>query len=452
MTTLKKADNSMLGDDEGEVPYPLREYQKAGVRFLRTSDSALLADEMGLGKTVQTIVALNLDRVRYKRVLLITPSSLCLNWYKELQKWAPGLRVRRVTGDAEERSVTYRLPIQILIASYEQVRADHQRIFRTVAFDLVILDEAQRIKNADSETSFACRALRRGKAWALSGTPLENAPSDLLSIFGFLKPGLLHIGMSRAEMHQAMAKHFLRRTKAEVLAELPPILWRDLRIELRPKQRNEYDKIWESRRVAVSSAGHSNYVGNMLALVTKLKQICNLEPVSGESAKLDAMRTFVDNVITQSEKVLIFSQYVETLRWLANRIDIPSSVFHGGLSPDARDEMITNFKNETGAFALLMSVHAGGVGLNLSEASTVIMFDRWWNPAVENQAIQRAHRFGREMPLQVIRFVISDSIEERIIEILEEKSALFDEYIEDAPGIGAGRINEGELKRILALA
>ena len=213
----------------------------------------------------------------------------------------------------------------------------------------------------------------------------------------------------------------MRRTKAGVLSELPPILWRDIRLELSARQRTAYDEVWESRHDSLAHEKGNHTSDNMLALVTILKQLCNLDHATGESSKLEALRSLLEKVAAQGDKVLIFSRYVQTLHWLSARISLPSRVFHGRLSSETREEIIGEFKGTSGTFALLISLHAGSVGLNLNEASTVIMFDRWWNPAVESQAIQRAHRFGREVPLKVIRFVVEGTIEERILEILEEK-------------------------------
>ena len=411
------------------APFRLRTYQLEGVRFLRNNSFALLADEMGLGKSVQTAIALDSGRREYRRVLLVAPTSLCLNWQRELEKWAPTLPVRRVLGSIEDRDYTYRLPVPVLIASYEQVRRDSQRFHGVVEFDLVVLDEAQRIKNRNSETSLACRIIPRKRSWALTGTPLENHPSDLIGIFRFLKPRLLRDGMSRKQIHASMAGHYLRRTKSEVLKELPPILTREIRLELGSGQRRNYDKAWNTRHESFDGLQPKEMVNNMLALITRLKQICNFDDESGESVKLDVVRSILGPIQSASGKVLIFSQYVKTLEKLSGQIDIAHDIFHGGLSIDARERVLRTFREQPGPRALLLSLHAGGVGLNLQEASTVILFDRWWNPAVEDQAVQRAHRFGRQEPLEVIRFMVEGSIEQRIDEILNEKRILFDDYV-----------------------
>lgn len=416
-----------------EALHPLRPYQLEGVRFLRQSSSALLADEMGLGKTVQTAVALQTGRRDYQRVLLIAPTSLCLNWQRELQRWAPDLAVRRVRGDTEDRAYTYRLPIQVLISSYEQVRRDSRRFHGAVEFDLVVIDEAQRIKNKNSETNLACRIIPRDRAWALTGTPLENHPRELTAIFRFLQPRLLQEGMSRPQIHAAMEGHFLRRTKSKVLEELPPILTREIRLELGSQQRRSYDRAWNERHESVRGLSPKEMVTNMLALITRLKQICNFDEENGESVKLDVVHSILEGVNETSGKVLIFSQYVKTLERMSDKIGIPNDIFHGGLSVELRERVLRTFREKPGPRALLLSLQSGGVGLNLQEASTVILFDRWWNPATEDQAVQRAHRFGRQVPLDVIRFLVEDSIEEKIDEVLREKKILFEEYINSAP-------------------
>ena len=440
-----------LGKLCDSLPFPLRSYQWEGVDFLRFRQSALLADEMGLGKTVQTAVALKSARKDFRRVLLVAPTSLCLNWQRELETWAHGLTVRRVMGNAKDRAMTYRLPIQVLIASYEQIRSDASRIHGDVSFDLVVLDEAQRIKNLESGTSLACRIIPRRRSWALTGTPLENRPRDLVAIFRFVKPQLLRASMSRSEMHEAMNGYFLRRTKAEVLGDLPPILTKEIRLELGQAQRRLYDRVWNNRHQTAHQSEPFQESANMLAILTKLKQLCNFEIESGESAKLDVIRSLLDTVAANCEKVLIFSQYVKSLEWLSERIEMPHLIYHGGLSLDAKDRVLENFRKRDGPQALLMSLQAGGVGLNLQEASMVILLDRWWNPAIENQAIQRAHRFGRKTPLQVVRFLVEDSVEERILEILQEKEALFDEYVETAPTSPSEQVRNNLLRRILDL-
>ena len=189
----------------------------------------------------------------------------------------------------------------------------------------------------------------------------------------------------------------------------------------------------------------------MLAIITELKKLCNYEPSSGQSAKLDALHDIVETLKDTDRKAIIFSQYVETLRWIQSRLNVRSSIYHGGLSQQQRNYITSEFESYPGAMVLLISLKAGGVGLNLQQASTVILFDRWWNSAAESQAIHRAHRFGRSSSLHVIRFLVIDSIEERIATILDEKQELFEDYIDGASNAAIPEPTHGELHRILAI-
>lgn len=439
---------------ELDLPAPLRPYQWEGVSFLYRSRAALLADEMGLGKTVEASVALALalKNPGVDRALVVAPASLVLNWQRELDRWAPSLVVRRVMGDDGDRAAFYQLPIQVLVASYEQVRADAVERIPADAFDIVILDEAQRIKNRESRTALACRLLPRHRAWALSATPLENSRDDLESVFGFLAPGLMKPLMPRDEIFAKIGPHFLRRRKADVLGDLPPVIIQDMVLDLTADQREAYDVAWASRTETLSGDPRPVSTAVLFGLITRLKQICNFEPESGKSAKLEALETLLEGISDDSGKVLVFSQYVETLKWLAEKVgDVPHEIYHGGLSQERRDEVVRQFEDEPGPRILLVSLRAGGLGLNLQAADLVVVFDRWWNPAVEIQAIHRAHRFGRKTPLHVVRFLVADTVEERINSILEAKQALFDHYVEQAPGAEVSPLTRAELLRALDL-
>jgi SNF2 family DNA or RNA helicase len=432
------------------VHAPLRTYQWAGVKFLAESPSALLADEMGLGKTVQTAVAMRvaLRQQDAGRALVVAPASLILNWIGEFRRWAPDLVVREVAGIARDRAALYQLPLQVLVASYEQIRADGLQRASEVDFDLVVLDEAQRIKNPESTTSLACRLLRRRRAWALTGTPLENSVRDMEGVFRFVRPGLLTHGLGRSEIHRRIAPFLLRRQKSEVLPELPPIILQDIDLELPPRQREAYDDLWVSRHDYI--AEHGADAASLLTLFTRLKQVCNLEPASEESVKLEYLNTVLDGAIAAREKVLVFSQYVSTLKWLSSRLSsIPHGLFTGELSQAQKDLAVRTFESEDGPRVLLVSIKAGGVGLNLQSAQQVVLFDRWWNPAVEAQAIQRAHRFGRTTPLHVHRLIVQNSIEERIASILATKQLLFDQYVNEAESSANRFPTASDLLRIL---
>ncbi len=452
--SLELCEPESLRLEDLHLPAPLREYQWKGVSFLFRSGGGLLADEMGLGKTVQAAVALAiaLRAADVNRALVVAPASLTLNWTRELGKWAPGLAVRRVVGGDAEREATYQLPIEVLVASYEQIRIDAVDRIASGTFDIVVLDEAQRIKNRGSRTAFACRLLPRRYSWALTATPLENSRADLEAVFAFVKPGLVNKHMKKEEMFALVEPHLLRRRKGEVLPDLPPVIIQDLFVDLAEEQRDAYEKVWDSRVETLDSEPRPISTSALFALLTKLKQICNFDPVSGRSSKLDALMTVIESLSQPTDKIIIFSQYVVTLKWLADRLNgIEYELYHGGISEQARDEIISKFEGSPGPRILLMSLRAGGTGLNLPSASVVVLFDRWWNPAVEVQAIYRAHRFERSRPLQVIRFLVQDTIEDRISEILDAKQALFDEYVEGAPNADVPLLTRGELLRVLEL-
>ena len=434
------------------LPYQLRPYQWEGIRFLVENDAVLLADEMGLGKTVQVAVSLEIlwRKLQLTRALVVVPASLKLNWETELRRWSPNLSVQRVRGDAEDRGSYYLLPINVLVVSYEEIRLDMISSLNNVCFDVVVLDEGQKIKNPHSKSSLACRLLKRNRSWVLTGTPIENRLRDLISIFRFVKAGVLHHGLSKDEIHSQMHPFFIRRCKRDVLKDLPPIIDQEIPIELRGKQQDAYLKAWDSRRENLDNSPDGFSSANLFAIITKLKQVCNYDKESGESAKLNVLMDLLYAQTAEDDKIIVFSQYVDTLKWLALQIkNIPIEIFHGGLSQLEREKILDRFRRDPGPRCLFISLRAGGVGLNIQEASTVVLFDRWWNPALENQAIQRAHRFGRERPLHVIRFIVSDTIEERISNILMEKQELFENYIESAINSDKPRFSRELLEQIL---
>ena len=410
------------------LPHPLRPYQEAGLEFLIGRDSILLGDEMGLGKTVQVVVAIRMlfQEKRITRALIVVPRVLRGNWLNEFNLWAPDLSVRQVIGTKNDRKVLYSLPFPVIIATYGQIRADANDLNKCNDFGVVVLDEAHTIKNTASQTNFACRRIPRRKAWALTGTPIENSTDDLVSIFSFLQPHLLSKEIPPGEIRPLIQEHFLRRTKDEALPDLPPIIEQELELDLYGSQRETYEHLWQHRNDALTDYTDR---GQLFALITKLKQLCNHEPDTNMSVKSETLELLLENLTQPSDKIIVFSQYVKTLESLSVSLPCSNRIFHGQQNDQEHESTLEWFRNTPGPSVLLMSLKAGGVGLNLQEASLVVLFDRWWNPAVESQAVERAHRFGRDRPLHVVKFLVKNTIEDRIIEILHRKKALTREVI-----------------------
>ncbi|MGI9558239.1 MAG: DEAD/DEAH box helicase [Thermodesulfobacteriota bacterium] len=445
-----------IAESKLNIPAKLHDYQWEGIEFLYRSKSALLADEMGLGKTVQTAVALSLllnGDNNIRRALIVAPSPLTINWVEEIEKWAPSLATRRISGNTRSREAYYLLPIPVLVGSYEQIRSDGLDRIPINTFDIVILDEAQRIKNKKSSTSLACRLLSRERSWALSATPLENEESDIVSILSFIDPST-EMGLSHFRLMEKLESLMLRRRKSEVRAELPPVLIQDLRIELSQKQRERYDELWTGRVKDIREGTTKQDIGaSLLGLITQLKTLCNFDSSTNSSSKLEVLKTIIEGAGTDA-KIIVFSQFVTTLRWISERIDTPHDLLIGSMSLDERSVVMNKFQTGKSPRLLLISLRAGGVGLNLGSATHVVLFDRWWNPAVEVQAIYRAHRFNREEPLHVVRFLVNDSIEDRIDDILRTKERLFGEVVDGPPQTQTPRyqFTRRELMQVLDIA
>lgn len=443
-----------LAEEELGVPARLRDYQWDGVAFLYRSQAALLADEMGLGKTVQTAVAVGLllsGKNDIRRVLIVAPASLTTNWLREINLWTPAVTVRQVQGTARDREAYYLLPIPVLVASYEQIRQDGLDRIPSDTFDLVVLDEAQRIKNRNSATAMACLLLPRTRAWALTATPLENTEDELWSLLDFLEPNTRTQRGCADELRAALDRLMLRRRKAVVRAELPPVLVQDLPLGLSSQQRTEYDELWAMRsKLLHKYLEDDDETAALLGLLTRLKLKCNFDSSMTVSSKRDALSVLFD-AAGSSARVLVFSQFVTTLEALAAQMGVTADLVTGTMSIPDREAAMNRFREGAAPRLLLVSLRAGGVGLNLGEATHVVLFDRWWNPAVEVQAIFRAHRFERKEPLHVVRFLIQDTIEERIATILEAKTRLFEDVIE-ASGTVEGGFTKRELLGLLELS
>ena len=428
---LQPSLEELLADSSLSLPFHPFPYQFAGVAFLFPRYAAVLADEMGLGKTMQAITTLRLllHAGQIRRVLIICPKPLVTNWQREFELWAPEIPMNVISGNAAERAWKWQFPQTIVaVANYELVQRDRDLIGRNEdGYDLVVLDEAQRIKNRYGATAEAVRSVSRRRSWALTGTPVENSVDDLVSIFEFVAPGHLSPGMRPSRIARSVNDYVLRRTKDQVLKDLPPKLVRDAMIDLTLSQRETYLQVEEEGTIRLSAMGTAATVTHVFELILRLKQICNFDPITGESAKADRLEAELEEIAASGKKAIIFSQYVATIEKLAVRLSRFGPVqYHGKIPTRYREEVLRKFREEEQSRVILMSYGAGSVGLNLQNASYVFLFDRWWNPAVEDQAINRAHRIGVSGPVTVTRFLSQSTIEERIHEILMEKREIFD--------------------------
>ncbi len=421
----------LLGDGSLSLPFEPFHYQFEGIAFLFPRYAAVLADEMGLGKTMQAITALRLlfHASHVRRALLICPKPLVTNWQREFDLWAPELPLNVIQGNQATRDWQWgRAEPAVSLANYEIVSRD-QHVFCDggQAYDLVILDESQRIKNRSGKTAQVVTSIARRRSWALTGTPVENSADDLVGIFDFVAPGLVTPAMKPRQISRAIGDYVIRRTKDQVLEDLPPKLIRDAELDLTPEQRETYRQAEDEGIIRLSSMGRSATVTHVFELILRLKQICNFDPATGESAKLERLAADLEEVAASGQKAIVFSQWVKTLEQLERHLRRFGPLqYHGKVPSRQRDGVIERFRDDPKCHVILMSYGAGGVGLNLQFSSYVFLFDRWWNPAVEDQAINRAHRIGATGPVTVSRFISLNTIEERINQILESKREIFD--------------------------
>lgn len=442
----------------GEIvlPQPLYPFQGGGVQFLAESDGAVLADDMGLGKTIQTIVALRVLVLRGQAqdALVLCPKAVVFNWCRELSRWAPDLYIVPISGAGRQPAWRSHLGAShVIVTTYESARLDID-LFRAHAFGVVVADEAHRLKNPSTKTAQAIQRIQAGRRWGLTGTPLENELADVAGVYGFARPGLLRglaaprqRGGPRLSVDERLAAdharsqavrerirpYLLRRRKQDVKElGLPGKVTGDILLDLDEAQRRAYDRA-ERDGVVRLQQSQTVSIDSVLALITRLKQICNRDPHSGESAKLAFLREeYLAEALGDGGKVLIFSQYVETLAWLRDELQAYAPLLYSGnLSERARERAVDQFQNDDEHRLLLVSLRAGGMGLNLTRANYVVHFDHWWNPAVARQAEDRAYRIGQQRTVFVHRLLSVETIEERIARQLAAKQGLFDETIDE---------------------
>ena len=438
----------LVGSGQLSFPFDPFPYQLDGIAFLFPRYAAILADEMGLGKTMQAIstIRLLLCSGELSSVLLVCPKPLVTNWLREFQVWAPEIPIVAIEGQSAKREFTWRSPeIPVKVANYELLMRDREIVLDGgLHFDLVALDEAQRIKNRNSTTAETVRAIPRTRSWALTGTPVENSPDDLVGIFDFLSPGYLRTGMPMTEMARASADYIIRRTKDMVMEDMPPKLYRDAELDLTPEQWATYNSAESEGVIQLEELEQELTIQHVFELVLRLKQICNFDPATGSSAKLERLVADLEEVAASGKKAIVFSQWVNSIKKMRSALERFGPLeYHGKVPHQQRDSVIDQFKHDPDRHVILMSYGAGSVGLNLQFCEYVFLFDRWWNPAIEDQAINRAHRIGARGAVTVTRMLAMNTIEQRIASVLDQKREMFDALFSHAgdtaaPGRGAG--------------
>jgi SNF2 family DNA or RNA helicase len=456
LTLLQPPLENLFAGKKLELPFKPFPYQMEGIAFLMPRTGALLADEMGLGKTMQAIVSLRLllHAGDIRRALVVCPKPLVPNWLNEFKLWAPDVPVEVIGGDSVARKVAWQVSKSPLkLVNYELLTRDAEFILDdSVSFDLVILDEAQRIKNEGNKTAEISKAILRQRSWALTGTPIENRPADLINIWAFVHPGEVPLDAPVKDLIRLTKDSILRRVKEDVMADMPPKRIQDVYLELAPGQKEAYELAESEGIVHLNDLGETITVQHVFELVMRLKQICNFDPRTGQSVKLDQLAADLAEVAESGRKAIVFSQWVEPLELLAQHLrEFGPLLYHGKVSHAERQAVLKAFQDDPAKHVILMSYGTGSVGLNLQFANYVFLFDRWWNPAVEDQAINRAHRIGQKSAVFVKRFITENTIEGRICEVLEHKRRLFEEIIsQNGPPASLG-LNEAEIFGLFSL-
>ena len=424
----------------------LRDYQVSGFEFFKTlSDyqfGGILADEMGLGKTIQTIAFLLSNKD--KKSIVITPTALIYNWKNELEKFAPTLKVGLLHAAKSEREkILDNIDnYDVILTTYTTYKNDIDK-YKNINFDYCIIDEAQNIKNPDAIITKAIKNVNAKVRFALTGTPIENNLMELWSIFDFIMPGYLYNkskfksifvnnDKNIIELKNLIKPFILRRTKKEVITELPDKIEQKIIIDLEKEHKRAYKGYVNLITRKIKENNQDNIT--VFSYLTKLRQLC-LSPelmvknYQGKNSKLDVLINIIND--SSDEKILVFSQFTKVLEVIGKRLNeenISYSYLDGKTSAKDRVKLVEEF-NTNNNKVFLISLKAGGTGLNLTSANIVVHFDPWWNPAVEDQASDRAHRIGQKNVVNVIKLIAKDTAEERVINLQETKKELIEDVI-----------------------
>lgn len=455
---LKEFVNKLECINEKSISIPtnlnakLREYQVSGYKWLknlsRLGFGGILADEMGLGKTIQ-IISFILSEPN-KKSMVITPTSLIYNWDAEFKKFAPDLKIGIIHGDLKSRSKVLNdlEKYDVLITTYGTLRNDYL-LYESKIFDFLIIDEAQNINNPKAKVTEAVKSINSKIKFALTGTPIENTLKDLWSIFDFIMPGylfnkeefskkfIMNSEDARKELKIMISPYVLRRLKKDVIKELPSKIENKFFVEMTKNQKKLYKLYVKDIQDKLKQIGSKNDRITIFSYLTRLRQLCLdpsiiIENYDGGSGKINVAKDLIKKSINNNHKILLFSQFTSALSKICIELDeekISYLYLDGSTSSKERIKLADEFNNNEDIKIFLISLKAGGTGLNLTAADMVIHFDPWWNPAIEDQATDRAHRIGQKKVVQVIKLITKESIEEKILLLQEDKKALIEDVI-----------------------
>lgn len=463
----------------------MRQYQKVGFKWFKTLSACgfggILADEMGLGKTLQTIAFIADEIEEGVPSIVISPTSLVYNWREEIKKFSPTLKVLVISGTRQERIklLETALEYDVILTSYPLIRHDIDE-YKNISFKYCFLDEAQQIKNPNSINARSVKKIKAGNYFAITGTPMENSLTELWSIFDFIMPGYLlsHSKFVKKyevpivkdkdegvlkELNKHIQPFILRRLKRDVIKELPPKIEHKVIIDMTEEQKKVYASyLANTRREIENSIRENGFLHSkfqILSLLTRLRQICCnpasfIDNYEGESGKLLALQDILEESINNNHRILIFSQFTTVLKDIAKMLqndNIKYMYLDGNTKMENRLELVTDFNKGMGE-VFLISLKAGGTGLNLTGADVVIHFDPWWNPAVEEQASDRVHRIGQKKTVEVIKLISRGTIEEKIYDLQQKKKEIIEDVINDKNSDKniLSKITEDELRDILA--
>lgn len=480
---IKYKDSSVnLSEEDSSI---LREYQKTGINWLysiyKCNFGGILADEMGLGKTIQTIMFLKsvIKEKNDAKILIVAPTALIYNWEREFNKFGSELKYIVVADQKEKRLQSLESDNNIFITTYGLLRQDKEE-YSNKNFELIIIDEAQNIKNPKAGISLALKSLKSNIKIALTGTPVENSVLEVWSIFDFIMPGYLNTltkfqskynvkntdekaRETLNSLNRSIKPFILRRKKKEVLTDLPDKIENNIYLDLLPIQKKLYAaqvmKSKEEFEQLVEAEGFQKARFKILQLLTKLRQICIdpsivFEDVKDSAIKMQEIVSLIEGYVKNGHKVLLFSSFrtaINLLKEKFNENNITNYIIDGSVSSKNRTNLVDAFnKDNTNVF--LITLKAGGTGLNLTSADVVIHFDLWWNPQTENQATDRAHRIGQKNSVEVVKLICKGTIEEKIVELQNKKKFLNDTLIdnEEVENTFISKLNESDVKDLLS--